>query len=135
MATVLEVSGAFSGSIIVILPKRRTVAIATMVCASNVVFDCCAHAHIGEGLGGKRDFQVERALLLSQCRLWRDVASAALFKLFSCQVVSCSSGSGVVTSHFNMLSFWRSAKSDESSHNVTNSTAEDEEIEVRISVG
>nr|CAD7201330.1 unnamed protein product [Timema douglasi] len=38
--------------------------------ASDVVFDCCAHAHI-EG-GGRWDCQVKRALLLSQCRLWRD---------------------------------------------------------------
>nr|CAD7409406.1 unnamed protein product [Timema poppensis] len=41
--------------------------------ASNVVFDCCAHAHIGGEWGGRRDCQEERALLLSQCRLWRDV--------------------------------------------------------------
>nr|CAD7393197.1 unnamed protein product [Timema cristinae] len=40
--------------------------------ASDVVFDCCAHAHIGGRLGGRRDCQVERALLLSQCLLWRN---------------------------------------------------------------
>nr|CAD7427978.1 unnamed protein product [Timema monikensis] len=40
--------------------------------ASDVVFDCCANAHIG-GVGGRRNCQVERALLLSQCRPWRDV--------------------------------------------------------------
>nr|CAD7429894.1 unnamed protein product [Timema monikensis] len=40
--------------------------------ASYVVFDCCAYAHIGEGWGGRRDCQVERALLISQCRLWYD---------------------------------------------------------------
>nr|CAD7199128.1 unnamed protein product [Timema douglasi] len=34
--------------------------------ASDVVFDCCAHAHIGGEWGGRRDCQVERALLL--CR-------------------------------------------------------------------
>nr|CAD7196683.1 unnamed protein product [Timema douglasi] len=38
--------------------------------ASDMVFDCCAHADIGGLWGGKRDCQVERALLLSQCRLW-----------------------------------------------------------------
>nr|CAD7257702.1 unnamed protein product [Timema shepardi] len=40
--------------------------------ASDVVFDFCAHANIGGECGGRRDFQVDRALLLSQCRLWRD---------------------------------------------------------------
>nr|CAD7393256.1 unnamed protein product [Timema cristinae] len=40
--------------------------------ANDVVFDCCVHAHIGGGWGGRWDCQVERALLLSQCRLWRD---------------------------------------------------------------
>nr|CAD7398187.1 unnamed protein product [Timema cristinae] len=40
--------------------------------ASDIVFDCFAHAHIREGWGGRRDCQVERALLLSQCWLWRD---------------------------------------------------------------
>nr|CAD7572476.1 unnamed protein product [Timema californicum] len=39
---------------------------------SDVVFDCCAHANIGAAWGGRWDCQVERALLLSQCRLWRD---------------------------------------------------------------
>nr|CAD7569664.1 unnamed protein product [Timema californicum] len=36
--------------------------------ASNVVFDCCVHAYIGGGWGGRQDCQVEGALLLSQCR-------------------------------------------------------------------
>nr|CAD7395658.1 unnamed protein product [Timema cristinae] len=40
--------------------------------ASDMVFDCCAHAHIVGEWGGRRDCQVERVLLLSQCRLWRD---------------------------------------------------------------
>nr|CAD7262749.1 unnamed protein product [Timema shepardi] len=40
--------------------------------ASNVGFDCCTHAHIGQGRGGRRDCQVDRALLLLQCQLWRD---------------------------------------------------------------
>nr|CAD7257659.1 unnamed protein product [Timema shepardi] len=40
--------------------------------ASDVVFDCCVHTHIGEVWGVRRDCQVEIALLLSQCRLWRD---------------------------------------------------------------
>nr|CAD7195929.1 unnamed protein product [Timema douglasi] len=40
--------------------------------ASDVVFDCCELAHIGGEWGGRRDCQVERALLLSQCWLWHD---------------------------------------------------------------
>nr|CAD7573464.1 unnamed protein product [Timema californicum] len=40
--------------------------------ASDVVFDCFAHAHIEGGWEGRRDCQVERAMLLSQCLLWRD---------------------------------------------------------------
>nr|CAD7426018.1 unnamed protein product [Timema monikensis] len=43
--------------------------------ASDVVFDCCAHMHIG---GGGEEGQVERSLLLSQCRLWRDGTSVVL---------------------------------------------------------
>nr|CAD7265638.1 unnamed protein product [Timema shepardi] len=39
---------------------------------SGVVFECCAHARIGRVWGGRRDSQEDRALLLSQCRLWRD---------------------------------------------------------------
>nr|CAD7194231.1 unnamed protein product [Timema douglasi] len=44
--------------------------------ASDVVFDCCAHAHIGEGRGGRWDCKVERALLFSQSWLWRDVGTS-----------------------------------------------------------
>nr|CAD7431535.1 unnamed protein product [Timema monikensis] len=40
--------------------------------ASDVLFDCCAHMHIGGEWGGWRDCQVERALLLLQFRLCRD---------------------------------------------------------------
>nr|CAD7263243.1 unnamed protein product [Timema shepardi] len=39
--------------------------------ASGMMLHCFAHAHIGEW-AGRRDCQVERALLLSQCQLWRD---------------------------------------------------------------
>nr|CAD7410384.1 unnamed protein product [Timema cristinae] len=46
--------------------------------ASDAVFDCCAHAHIGGVWGGRWDCQVERALLLSHCRLWRDAHSSQL---------------------------------------------------------
>nr|CAD7258176.1 unnamed protein product [Timema shepardi] len=42
-----------------------------MPIASDVVFDLCTYAH-RRGWGGRRDCQVERALLLSQYRLWRD---------------------------------------------------------------
>nr|CAD7425445.1 unnamed protein product [Timema monikensis] len=41
--------------------------------ASDVVFHCCAYAHIGDVCRERRACQVERALLLSQCQLWRDV--------------------------------------------------------------
>nr|CAD7409031.1 unnamed protein product [Timema cristinae] len=47
----------------------------TYFSASDVVLDCCALAHIGMALGGRRDYQIERVLLLSQCRLWRPTAS------------------------------------------------------------
>nr|CAD7262656.1 unnamed protein product [Timema shepardi] len=50
---------------------------------SDVVFDCCAHAYIEVGWGGRRDCQVERALLPSQCRLWRDAYGNGRAKLSS----------------------------------------------------
>nr|CAD7259851.1 unnamed protein product [Timema shepardi] len=48
--------------------------------ASDVVFDCCAHVHIGREWGGRRYCQIEGALLLSQCWLWPD-GSAQSFKV------------------------------------------------------
>nr|CAD7260416.1 unnamed protein product [Timema shepardi] len=44
-----------------------------------VVFDCCANEHIGRGWGGRRYCQVEKALFISQCRLWCDGGRKFLF--------------------------------------------------------
>nr|CAD7396186.1 unnamed protein product [Timema cristinae] len=42
-----------------------------------MVLDCCAHAHIEGGWEGRQDFQVERALLLSQKRSHTESSSSS----------------------------------------------------------
>nr|CAD7259209.1 unnamed protein product [Timema shepardi] len=54
--------------------------------AGDVVFDCFAHVHIGGAWGERRDCQVERAPLLSQCRLWRKTLTMALHPQEICSV-------------------------------------------------
>nr|CAD7576440.1 unnamed protein product [Timema californicum] len=58
--------------------------------ASDVVFDCCAHAHIGREWGGRWDCQVDIALLLSKCRFWRDVKSQRMYRLLTARQRECS---------------------------------------------
>nr|CAD7398226.1 unnamed protein product [Timema poppensis] len=57
---------------------------------SDVVFDCCAHAHIG-GWEGRHDCRVERALLLLQvpalARWWKELIEAVhIYKDLSCLI-------------------------------------------------
>nr|CAD7262423.1 unnamed protein product [Timema shepardi] len=61
-----------------------------LIFASDGVFDCCAYEHIGGQWGGRWDCQVEKALLLSQCRLWRDVLKRA-FDAFDHEKKGCIS--------------------------------------------
>nr|CAD7569307.1 unnamed protein product [Timema californicum] len=52
-----------------------------------VVFDCCAQAHIGGGWEGRWDCQLERALLLSQFRLWHNVHLKRSPRPYVCECV------------------------------------------------
>nr|CAD7263756.1 unnamed protein product [Timema shepardi] len=96
--------------------------------ASDVVFDCCAHAYIGER-GRRRDCQVERALLLSQCRLWRDVhTSYPLIRCFLMKINYSSPVASLVLTDSSQLT-------SDSQHLGVTGPLKTGEIWVRIPVG